>query len=166
LFARPKINAHVKFEEPADHKLRREGCWTTQNMDAPFSGLVMRTLVLIPWTLLILFHWTSRKPERCICGVAIDAATVASKEQHLIGVIGSGGRFDWSDDQVHTIRVIGDSNYRLITGSSTYWYGPDDSRGANRWSQGTQTVGDYGFAMSRQNIAVPGSGSNNISFMF
>jgi hypothetical protein len=45
-------------------------------------------------------------------------------------------------------------------------YGPDGSRGANRWNQGTQMVGDYGFAMSWQNIVVPGSGLNNISFMF
>jgi hypothetical protein len=91
-------------------------CWTTQNMNESFSGLVMRIMFLFSCVLLITFHWTSGKPERCTCGVAIDA----SPDQHLISVIGPGKRFDWSDDQLHTIRVIGGSNYLLIIGLSIY----------------------------------------------
>jgi hypothetical protein len=135
-------------------------------MNAPFSGLVMRMVFQLSCVLLIMFHWASAKPERCTSGVAIDAAIVTSPDQHLIRVIGPAERFDWSNDQVYTIRVIGGSNYRLVTSLSTYSYGPNGSRGANRWNQGTRTVGDYGFDMSWQTIAVPGSSSNNIRLCF
>jgi hypothetical protein len=62
--------------------------------------------------------------------------------------------------------VVGSSSYPLTTGFSTYWYGDYWLASSNRWTQLTSSSTDYIFAMWWHNISVPGSGLNNISFLF
>jgi hypothetical protein len=127
----------------------------------------MRNVSLTQYDILIMFQLTNGNPGARICDVVVDADTrAANTKQSLINIIGSGAGIYWWSNQVYTMTVIVCSNYPLTTSLSTYWCGYLSSRATNHCNQGTSTSSDYGFAMSWQNMSVPGSGSNNIPFMF
>jgi hypothetical protein len=129
-------------------------------------ALVMRNVSLTPYTILIVLKLTNVNPGARVCDVVVCADPYANGDAHSIRVIGSAECIYWWFDQLHTMSVVGNSNYPLIISLSTYRYDLYSYIFTNRWAQGTSTACDYGFAMSWQTISVPDSGSDNTLFMF
>jgi hypothetical protein len=118
--------------------------------------LVIGNVSVTGSTILMIFESTNIN-----LGVRVsdDADTFATSDTYSIRVI------DWAD-QLHIIRVIRSCDDQLTTDLSTYRYSYYGSSGWNRRREATETTDDYAFAMSWQDISVPGSGSSSICFMF
>jgi hypothetical protein len=128
-------------------------------------AVVMRNILLTPYTILIELKQTNVNSATEYCGIALDADMYTTGNSHSVNVIGCGEGVYWYD-YTYTVNVIGSSSYPLTTGLSTYWYGDFVLASSNRWTQPTSSSTDYVFAMWWHNISVPGSGSNGTSFLF
>jgi hypothetical protein len=123
--------------------------------------VVMRNILLTPYTILMVLKLTNVNSATEYCGIALDAYMYANTDAHSVNVIGCGEGVYWYD-YTYAVSVISSSSYPLTPGLSTYWYGDYMLASSNRWTQGTSSSTDYVFAMSLHNISVPGSGSNSI----